>query len=112
MSNKVHVLSHPLINARLSRLRQTNSTSKDFREVRHSVQNLAMRSLTISMKGIHDISLLLGFEASRDLEEETFTGVSLYRNNRNDRILRYHCVLILYCLANTSRSIRRLEHQS
>lgn len=27
-------------------------------------------------QGIHDISLILGIEASRDLEEQTFTGVS------------------------------------
>ncbi|KAG1780156.1 UDP-N-acetylglucosamine 1-carboxyvinyltransferase [Suillus placidus] len=51
-----HVLSHPLVNARLSQLRQTNTNSKGFRE------------------GIHDISLILGIEASRDLEEETFQG--------------------------------------
>ncbi|KAG2043009.1 uracil phosphoribosyltransferase-domain-containing protein [Suillus americanus] len=59
MSNNLkrcHVLSHPLVNARLSQLRQTNTNSKDFRE------------------GIHDISLILGIEASRDLEEETFQG--------------------------------------
>lgn len=28
------------------------------------------------MQGIHDISLILGIEASRDLEEESFQGVS------------------------------------
>ena len=28
------------------------------------------------MQGIHDISMILGIEASRDLEEETFSGVS------------------------------------
>jgi hypothetical protein len=28
-----------------------------------------------SRQGIHDISLILGIEASRDLEEETFQGV-------------------------------------
>ncbi|KIM68686.1 hypothetical protein SCLCIDRAFT_105357 [Scleroderma citrinum Foug A] len=51
-----HVLSHPLVNARLSHLRLTTSNSRDFRE------------------GIHDISLMLGIEASRDLEEECFQG--------------------------------------
>ncbi|OAX42921.1 PRTase-like protein [Rhizopogon vinicolor AM-OR11-026] len=57
MSNKkCHVLSHPLVNARLSQLRQSNTSSKDFRE------------------GIYDISLILGIEASRDLEEDTFQG--------------------------------------
>ncbi|KAI0921376.1 hypothetical protein AcW2_006369 [Taiwanofungus camphoratus] len=56
MSYSVHVLAHPLINSRLSKLRQTSTNAKEFRE------------------GIHDISLILGIEASRDLEEETFTG--------------------------------------
>ncbi|KAG0705509.1 UDP-N-acetylglucosamine 1-carboxyvinyltransferase [Suillus ampliporus] len=51
-----HVISHPLVNARLSQLRQSDTSSKDFRE------------------GIHDISLILGIEASRNLEEETFQG--------------------------------------
>ncbi|KAH9951847.1 armadillo/beta-catenin/plakoglobin [Amylocystis lapponica] len=56
MSQKLHVLSHPLINSRLARLRQTTTDAKEFRE------------------GIHDISLILGIEASRDLEEVTFSG--------------------------------------
>ncbi|KAG6327658.1 hypothetical protein ID866_11431, partial [Astraeus odoratus] len=55
-SGNRHVLSHPLVNARLSQLRQTATNSKAFRE------------------GIHDISLILGIEASRDLEEEAFHG--------------------------------------
>ncbi|PCH41307.1 armadillo/beta-catenin/plakoglobin [Wolfiporia cocos MD-104 SS10] len=56
MASQVHVLKHPLINTRLSKLRQTSTSSKEFRE------------------GIHDISLMLGIEASRDLEEEQFVG--------------------------------------
>jgi len=56
MSGNRHVLSHPLVNARLSQLRQVTTNSKGFRE------------------GIHDISLILGIEASRDLEEEAFHG--------------------------------------
>ncbi|KAL4075991.1 uracil phosphoribosyltransferase-domain-containing protein [Scleroderma citrinum] len=56
MPGNRHVLSHPLVNARLSQLRQTTTNSRDFRE------------------GIHDISLILGIEASRDLEEECFEG--------------------------------------
>ncbi|KAI0356487.1 UDP-N-acetylglucosamine 1-carboxyvinyltransferase [Trametes cingulata] len=55
-SEKLHVLAHPIVNARLSKLRQTSTNSKEFRE------------------GIHDISMILGIEASRDLEEETFSG--------------------------------------
>ncbi|KII95330.1 hypothetical protein PLICRDRAFT_96504 [Plicaturopsis crispa FD-325 SS-3] len=49
-------VSHPIVNARLSKLRQTSTTSKEFRE------------------GIHDISLILGIEATRQLEEETLEG--------------------------------------
>ncbi|OSX59274.1 hypothetical protein POSPLADRAFT_1150332 [Postia placenta MAD-698-R-SB12] len=56
MSDKIHVLHHPLVNARMSHLRQTSTSAKEFRE------------------GIHDISMMLGIEASRDLEEEQFTG--------------------------------------
>ncbi len=32
-SDKVHVLKHPLVNARLSKLRQMSTTGKEFREV-------------------------------------------------------------------------------
>ncbi|OCH90732.1 armadillo/beta-catenin/plakoglobin [Obba rivulosa] len=55
-TEKVHVLAHPLVNSTLSKLRQTTTTAKEFRE------------------GIHDISLVLAIEASRELEEETFSG--------------------------------------
>ena len=30
-----------------------------------------------ALQGIHDISVILGMEASRDLEEETFSGVGI-----------------------------------
>ncbi|THH33649.1 hypothetical protein EUX98_g520 [Antrodiella citrinella] len=53
---ELHVLQHPVVNARLSKLRQTSTTAKEFRE------------------GIYDISLVLGLEASRNLEEESFNG--------------------------------------
>ncbi|KZT72722.1 PRTase-like protein [Daedalea quercina L-15889] len=56
MSDKTHVLTHPVVRARLSKLRQLSTNSKEFRE------------------GIHDISIFLGIEASKDLEEEEFTG--------------------------------------
>ncbi|KAJ3517989.1 hypothetical protein NLJ89_g171 [Agrocybe chaxingu] len=55
-NGKVSVVSHPLINAELSKLRQSSTTPKDFRQ------------------GVDTISLLLGYEATRDLEEESFTG--------------------------------------
>lgn len=57
-NSNLHILAHPLVNARLSTLRQTTTNAKEFRE------------------GIYDISLILGIEASRDLEEESFTGQS------------------------------------
>ncbi|CAA7259907.1 unnamed protein product [Cyclocybe aegerita] len=55
-NGKVNVVSHPLINAELSKLRQSSTTPKDFRQ------------------GVDTISLLLGYEATRGLEEESFTG--------------------------------------
>ncbi|KAF8505992.1 UDP-N-acetylglucosamine 1-carboxyvinyltransferase [Russula emetica] len=54
----VHVLSHPLVNTRLAKLRQVSTTSKEFRE------------------GIHELSIMLGYEASRDLEEISVQGHS------------------------------------
>ncbi|GJJ07514.1 hypothetical protein Clacol_001716 [Clathrus columnatus] len=56
MSSKIHVLSHPVINAKLSLLRKAETSSKEFREC------------------INDISYILGIEATRDLEETTFEG--------------------------------------
>ncbi|KAN0124678.1 PRTase-like protein [Lactarius tabidus] len=58
MSNNPHILSHPLVNTRLAKLRQASTTPKEFRE------------------GIHDLSIMLGYEASRDLEETPFQGRS------------------------------------
>ncbi|KAI9574522.1 uracil phosphoribosyltransferase-domain-containing protein [Boletus coccyginus] len=56
MPGKRHILSHPVVDARLSQLRLATTNPKDFRE------------------GIHDISFILGVEASRDLEQEPFHG--------------------------------------
>ncbi|KAF8192591.1 armadillo/beta-catenin/plakoglobin [Pholiota molesta] len=56
MSPQVKILSHPLINAELSKLRQASTSPKEFRE------------------GVETISLLLGYEASRTLGEESFDG--------------------------------------
>ncbi|KAI0248715.1 UDP-N-acetylglucosamine 1-carboxyvinyltransferase [Lactifluus subvellereus] len=58
MSNNLHILSHPLVNTRLTKLRQVSTSSKEFRE------------------GIHDLSIMLGYEASRDLEEMAVQGQS------------------------------------
>ncbi|KAK7049663.1 hypothetical protein VNI00_005694 [Paramarasmius palmivorus] len=54
----INVLSHPIVNTQLSRLRQASASSKDFRE------------------GIHQISLILGIEATRSLEQIPFEGDS------------------------------------
>ncbi|KAJ3937302.1 MAG: armadillo/beta-catenin/plakoglobin [Lentinula lateritia] len=52
----VHKISHPIVNAELSKLRLSSTSSKEFRE------------------GINHIALILGLEASKDLEEVTFDG--------------------------------------
>ncbi|RDB22867.1 Uracil phosphoribosyltransferase [Hypsizygus marmoreus] len=52
----LHVLSHPIVNAELSKLRQASTAPKEFRE------------------GVHQISFILGIEATRTLEETTFRG--------------------------------------
>ncbi|KAI3612471.1 uracil phosphoribosyltransferase [Moniliophthora roreri] len=54
----INVLNHPIVNTQLSKLRQANTSSKDFRE------------------GIHQISLILGIEATRSLEQVPFEGDS------------------------------------
>ncbi|KAJ8086468.1 hypothetical protein PM082_005291 [Marasmius tenuissimus] len=54
----IHVLSHPIAKAQLSKLREASTSAKDFRE------------------GVHQISLFLGIEATRSLEEESFEGQS------------------------------------
>jgi len=56
MSGSVTILRHPLVNDRLATLRQTTTSAKEFRQ------------------GIYDISIILGIEATRDLEEESITG--------------------------------------
>lgn len=76
------MVAHPIVNARLSKLREHSTSTKEFREV-YSALALCypyVCLLTSSLQGIHEISLLLGFEASRDLEEETFAGVRAHCN--------------------------------
>lgn len=58
MPDNIHVLSHPLVNTRLAKLRQVSTTSKEFRE------------------GIYELSIMLGYEASRGLEEINVQGQS------------------------------------
>ncbi|KAJ4467539.1 uracil phosphoribosyltransferase-domain-containing protein [Lentinula aciculospora] len=52
----IHKISHPIVNSELSKLRLSSTSPKEFRE------------------GINHIALILGLEASKDLEEETFDG--------------------------------------
>ncbi|KAF5321975.1 hypothetical protein D9619_000752 [Psilocybe cf. subviscida] len=54
--SKVNLVAHPIIKAELSKLRQASTSPKEFRE------------------GIDTISLLLGYEATRSLEESSFEG--------------------------------------
>lgn len=49
MTNKLHVMDHPLIQHKISMLRDKNTTVKDFREL------------------VYEIALLMGYEATRDL---------------------------------------------
>ncbi|KAG8825686.1 hypothetical protein FRB91_008970 [Serendipita sp. 411] len=56
MSGNLKIISHPVVGAILSKLRKADTTPKEFRE------------------GVHQISLVLGVEASRDLETATFEG--------------------------------------
>jgi len=56
MSGLVTILRHPLVNDRLAALRQSTTSSKDFRQ------------------GIYDISTILAIEATRELEEESVEG--------------------------------------
>ena len=51
--SEVHVLDHPLICDKLSRMRRRETTSKDFRQL------------------LYEISLLMGYEITRDLEMAT-----------------------------------------
>lgn len=53
--SKVHVFDHPLIADKLTRMRRRDTTSKDFRQL------------------LHEISLLMGFEVTRNFEMTTTT---------------------------------------
>lgn len=58
MSNTINILSHPLVDAELTKLRHASTSSKEFRE------------------GIRNLSWYLGYEASRNLEQETMKGTT------------------------------------
>ena len=46
-TSKLHVLSHPIVNARLSKLRQASTSGKEFREVSRSVSAACVALLTL-----------------------------------------------------------------
>lgn len=50
MNNRVHEMNHPLIMHKISMLRDENTSVKDFREI------------------VNEIALLMGYEATRDLD--------------------------------------------
>jgi uracil phosphoribosyltransferase len=82
MSGLLTVVSHPLVNAKLSVLRKAETTPKEFREVCTGGLWLTFSSGILYLngnnytQGIRQISMVLGIEASRDLPTEEFQGVS------------------------------------
>jgi uracil phosphoribosyltransferase len=76
MLEHIHVLSHPLVNTRLVKLREASTSPKEFREVKSTRLSKLSMSLIIVPQGIHELSIMLGYEASRDLEEITVQGVN------------------------------------
>ncbi|KNZ73826.1 Uracil phosphoribosyltransferase [Termitomyces sp. J132] len=55
-AGQLNILSHPVVDAELSKLRQSTTGPKEFRE------------------GIYKISFILGIEATRTLEQSSFEG--------------------------------------
>lgn len=83
-SRNIHVVDHPVVNARLSQLRQSSATPSEFREVRNYdvVPTPLSPILTEVSQGIKQISRFLGFEASRTLESLAFDGVRSKSSSR------------------------------
>ena len=61
---KLHVMDHPLILHKISMLRSKDTSTKDFRQL------------------IHEIALLIGYEATRDLPVTEFPVTTLRRQIR------------------------------
>ena len=67
---KVYVFDHPLIQHKTAMLRMKETSTKDFREL------------------VNEIGLLMGFEATRDLELDRLpTGV--FENVRNSKSIKF-----------------------
>jgi len=82
MSGSLTIVSHPLVNAKLSVLRKAETTPKEFREVCTSGARFTFSNEILCLygmnyaQGVRQISMVLGIEASRDLPLEEFQGVS------------------------------------
>lgn len=88
-TTNVHVLSHPLVNTRLAKLRQVSTTSKEFREVKSITSYSGQPHLSTVLQGIHELSIMVGYEASRDLEETSVQGVRIGITGINLSCLRH-----------------------
>ncbi len=70
MDNMVNIMSHPLITHKLSIMRDKNTSVKDFREC------------------AHEVALLIGYEATKDLKLEEYDVETPIRKTIGKRIQR------------------------
>lgn len=70
MDNMVNIMSHPLITHKLSIMRDKNTSVKDFREC------------------AHEVALLIGYEATKDLKLEDYDIETPIRKTTGKRIQR------------------------
>ncbi len=70
MDNMVNIMSHPLITHKLSIMRDKNTSVKDFREC------------------AHEVALLIGYEATKDLKLEDYDVETPIRKTIGKRIQR------------------------
>ncbi len=70
MDNMVNIMSHPLITHKLSIMRDKNTSVKDFREC------------------AHEVALLIGYEATKDLKLEDYDVETPIRKTVGKRIQR------------------------
>lgn len=70
MDNMVNIMSHPLITHKLSIMRDKNTSVKDFREC------------------AHEVALLIGYEATKDLKLEEYDVETPIRKTTGKRIQR------------------------
>lgn len=70
MDNMVNIMTHPLISHKLSIMRDKNTSVKDFREC------------------AHEVALLIGYEATKDLKVEDFEIETPLKKTTGKRIKR------------------------